>query len=43
MYVPDEKPYKEAVTEKTNAAHTNNVSILGDSIINFKRGIKSKF
>ena len=37
------KTYKEAVTEKTNTAHTNNVAILGDSIINFNRGINSEF
>ena len=35
--------YKEAVTEKTNTTHTNNVAILGDSIISFNRGIKSEF
>ena len=32
---PGEKTYKEAVTEKTNTTHTNNVAILGDSIISF--------
>ena len=35
--------YKEAVTEKPNTTHTNNVTILGDSIISFNRGIKSEF
>ena len=33
-----EKTHKEAVT-----THTNNVTILGDSIINFNKGIKSEF
>ena len=41
--VPGKKTYKEAVTEKTNTAHTNNVAILGDSIISFNRGINSEF
>ena len=35
--------YKEAVTEKTNTTHTNNVAILGDSMINFSKDIKSEF
>ena len=30
-----EKMYQEAVTEKTNTTHINNVPILGDSIISF--------
>ena len=38
-----EKTYKEAVTEKTYTTHTNNVAILGDSIISFNRDIKSEF
>ena len=33
-----EKRHKEAVT-----THTNNVTILGDSIINFNKGIISEF
>ena len=37
------KVYKEAATEKTNTTHTNNVAILGDSIISFNRDIKSEF
>ena len=41
--VSGEKTYKEAVTEETNTTHTNNVVILGGSIISFNRGIKSKF
>ena len=41
--VPGEKTYKEAVTEKTNTAHTKNVAIVGDSIISFNRVIKSEF
>ena len=41
--IPGDKTYKEAVTEKTNATHTNNVAILGDSIISFSSGIKSEF
>ena len=41
--IPGEKAYKEGVTEKTNTVHTNNVAILGDSIISFNRGIKSEF
>ena len=38
-----EKTYKEAVTEKANTTHTNNVAILEDSVTSFKRGIKSEF
>ena len=41
--VPGEKKYKEAVTEKTNTTHTNNVAIPGDSIISFNWGMKSEF
>ena len=37
------KTYKEAVTEKTNTTHINNVAILGNSIISLNRGIKSEF
>ena len=32
-FFPGEKTYKEAVTKQTNTTHTNNVAILGDSII----------
>ena len=39
--VPGEKTCKEAATEKANTTYINNVAILGDSIINFFRGIKS--
>ena len=39
-----EKTYKEAVTEKTDTTRTNNVAVLGDSIIMlFNRSIKSEF
>ena len=38
-----EKTYIEAVTEKTNTTHTNNVAILGHSVISFNRSIKSEF
>ena len=31
------------MTENTNTTHSNNVAILGDSIIRFNRGIKSEF
>ena len=40
--VPGDKTYKEAATEKTNITHIN-VAFLGDSIISFRRGIKSEF
>ena len=38
--VPGEKTYKEAATEAT---HTNNVAILGETIISFSRSIKFEF
>ena len=41
--VPGEKTYKDAITEKINTTHTNNVAILRDSVISFNRGIKSEF
>ena len=41
--VPGEKTCKEAVTEKTDTSHSNNVAILGDSNISFNRGIQSEF
>ena len=41
--ISGEKTYKEAVTEETSTTHTNNVVILGGSIISFNRGITSKF
>ena len=41
--VPGEKTYREIVTEKTNATHTNNIAILGDRIVSFNRSIKSEF
>ena len=41
--VPGDKTHKEAATEKANITHTNNVAILGDSIISFSRSIKFGF
>ena len=38
-----EKRYKEDCIVKTNANHTNNIAILGDSIVSILRGIKSEF
>ena len=41
--ISGEKTYKEAVTEEASTTHTNNVVILGGSIISFNRGITSQF
>ena len=41
--VSGEKAYKEGVTEEISTVHSNNVAILGDSIISFNRGIRSEF